>query len=316
VRAQPLADPKPLPSRAGRRARRHLIVRSIRDSNGAVIIAVCIEVVAGFVVSETIVHAGAVPRPEVAAFIAAHRARTVAGASRRIRIMTLAAFGRWLRDAGYRQGATVLGAGLHAEIAGLSRACGPSRSREGGWWFGLQGLGGPYRDRPWKLYADAPAVVATPIGDHTLLAWGRTREQRVGPGGRRYRPAPKRGQFLDVLTFASAVAGIEITDLITACTTFGIEPPRRDGDDLERLRAEAYAIAAVNHVAVAELDALGRDVDPAQLLSTGGIASAMWQQGGIEPLAMKLKLPDRIAGASASAFFGGLSAAPIVHVPV
>ena len=42
----------------------------------------------------------------------------------------------------------------------------------------------------------------------------------------------------------------------------------------------------------------------------------MWRQGGVAPLAHKLALPDRVAGAAASAFFGGLSAAPVVHVPV
>jgi hypothetical protein len=148
-----------------------------------------------------------------------------------------------------------------------------------------------------------------------MLGWGSTHEPKAGPDGRRHRPGPKRGQFADVLTLASAVAGIEIADLTTACTAFGIAPPRTDGEDLDRLRAEAFAIAAMYRGAVAELDALGLDVDPAQLLSTGGIASAMWQQGGLEPLAVKLKLPDRIAGAAASAFFGGLSAAPVVHVP-
>jgi hypothetical protein len=250
------AEPKELPELRQARARRLLVLRSLRDATGAFIVGVCIEIIAGLVVSETIVHAGALPG-DVAVYAAEHRARTIAGASRRVRTMTLAAFCRWLRDAGYRQGATIVGAALHAEIAGLSAVWGPSRRRHGGWWFGLEGLGGPYRDRPWKLYSDAPAVLATPLGDHMLLGWGGTREPKPGPDGNRHRPVPKRGQFLDVLTFAGAVAGIEIADLTAACTTFGIEPPRGVGEDLDRLRAEAFAIAAVHRAAMAEIDALG-----------------------------------------------------------
>ena len=222
-----------------------------------------------------------------------------------------------LRDSGYRQGATVVGAGLAVEVAGLAEWWGPSRSRRGGWSFGLAGLGGPYGDRPWKLYADAPAVTASAVGDQVLLGWRGGREPKPKPGERRYRPLPRRGQFLDVLTVASALAGADVGDLAGACATFGLAPPGGDDlGDLDRLRGEAHAVVAVYLAELAEVDALGLGLDAAQLVSTGGIASAMWRQGGVAPLAHKLTLPDRVAGAAASAFFGGLSAAPVVHVPV
>ena len=106
-------------------------------------------------------------------------------------------------------------------------------------------------------------------------------------------------------------------DLAGACATFGLDPPGGgDLGDLDRLRDEAHAVVAVYLAELAEVDALGLGLDAAQLVSTGGIASAMWRQAGVAPLAHKLALPDRVAGAAASAFFGGWSAAPIVHVPV
>jgi hypothetical protein len=293
-----------------------LVIRTRRDADGALALGVCIELAAGQVVSERIVHVGPEPPLELLAYVASHRARTAPGAARRISLVSVARFGRLLRDAGYRQGATVVGAGLAVEVAGLAEWWGPSRSRQGGWSFGLAGLGGPYRERPWKLYADAPAVTATAGGDHVLLGWRGGREPKPKPGERRYRPLPRRGQFLDVLTVASALAGAEVRDLAGACATFGLDAPGADKVcDLDRLRAEAHAVVAVHHAELAELDALRLGLDPAQLVSTGGVASAMWREAGVAPLANKLPLPERIAGAAASAFFGGWSAAPVVHVP-
>ena len=307
VRAQPLAEPKAPPGRKDRRSRRALVLRTRRDSAGALVTGVCVELAAGQVVAERIVYAGqARPRNWRPMWQRTGRARPL-GRPAASGLCPLSNLGRLLRDSGYRQGATVVGAGLAVEVAGLAEWWGPSRSRRGGWSFGLAGLGGPYGDRPWKLYADAPAVTASAVGDQVLLGWRGGREPKPKPGERRYRPLPRRGQFLDVLTVASALAGVDVGDLAGACATFGLGPPGGDDlGDLDRLRGEAHAVVAVYLAELAEVDALGLGLDAAQLVSTGGIASAMWRQAGVAPLAHKLTLPDRVAGAAASAFFGGL----------
>jgi hypothetical protein len=119
-----------------------------------------------------------------------------------------------------------------------------------------------------------------------------------------------------VLTGASALAGADVDYLAEACTTFGLNPPTGDDiDDIDRLRDEAHAVAAVYLAELAEVDTLGLGLDAAQLVSAGGITSAMWREAGITPLAHKLAQSELIAGAAASAFFGGWSAAPIGHIP-
>ena len=236
VRAHPLAEPKAPPGRKDRRSRRALVLRTRRDSAGALVTGVCVELAAGQVVAERIVYAG--QGPGTCGLCGNAPGAHGPGATRRILLVSACNLGRLLRDSGYRQGATVVGAGLAVEVAGLAEWWGPSRSRRGGWSFGLAGLGGPYGDRPWKLYADAPAVTASAVGDQVLLGWRGGREPKPKPGERRYRPLPRRGQFLDVLTVASALAGADVGDLAGACATFGLAPPGGDDlGDLDHLRA-------------------------------------------------------------------------------
>ena len=216
VRAQPLAEPKAPLGRKDRRSRRALVLRTRRDSGGAALVTgVCVELAAGQVVAERIVYAGPGPAPEVAAYVATHRARTAPGANRRIRLVSACNLGRLLRDSVYRQGATVVGAGLAAEVAGLAEWWGPSRSRRGGWSFGLAGLGGPTatgrgnctpmlprsQRAPWGIRSCSAGVgVVSPSPSRASAVTGRSpagpvprRAHRRIRSGRRGRGRPRRG---------------------------------------------------------------------------------------------------------------------------
>ncbi len=248
--------------------------------------------------------------------MAAHRAETIPGARRRIGLLSRSDAGRLLRTYGYRRGHAVVTAGAARQLAGLAESWTESSSRPGTWSLGLAGLGGPYRGRAFKVYRDAPAVLLTPVGDAVLARWSGTAPGEAPTDARRKRPPARRGPFVDVLGTGAAISGRTVSDLACTCATFGVGPPEPGDHPLDRLRAEARAICRLYLAELAFIDELDLGLDPSTLASTGGVATALLREAGVPAFAGRLDLPAPVAGASASAFTGGLGAAFVVHVPV
>src|SRR5437762_2052601 len=97
-------------------------------------------------------------------------------------------------------------------------------------------------------------------------------------------PISRRGPFVDVGQLVSALTGHDSRDPIAACGRCGIVTPDFGPHRLDRLRAEAHAIAALYQAAVDRLDRLDLGVDASQLVSTGGLASAMLREARLLPL--------------------------------
>ena len=315
-RVWPLGEPKPVPSRRDRWPRSAVVLHGRRGFDGATEEAVLLQLAAGSVTAEHLVHAGPLPSGQMAAYAAEYRARTVPGASRRIGLMDVAGASRKLRTEGHRRGQAIVGVHLESQLVGQAETWSDSTGRPGALSIGLVGLGSPYHGRAYKAFRDAPRVLIASVGDHLLFGWSRTRGEKP-PDGRRRRPPPRRGPFVDVLQLAAALGGIDaVDDVETALTMFGLEPVDLGNHPLDRLRAAAHNVVALYLAELVEVRRLELGLDPSTLISTGGVATALFREAGVPRFAGRLDLPDDVAGAAASAFFGGWSAAPVVHVPV
>jgi hypothetical protein len=284
VRAHGLGKPKPVPPRRGRRPNSAVIVQATNGSSDGVSAASVLGLTVGRVLAETLVYAGEVPDRELCVYVTEHRALVVPGGRRRIEVIGLPALGRMLRDRGYRKGHAVVAADLGGQISALADHWAPGRD-PGVWSFGLPGLG-HWVGKRWVKFPDAPRVIGRPVGERVLFAWGTTASDAPVEGKRRHRPPPRRGPFVDVLTLTAALAGRDRRpDLGEACRLFGIQVDELGVEPLDRLRADAHAIAALYTTLAAEVRAMRLGLDPASLVSTGGIASAILREAGIEPLA-------------------------------
>ncbi len=315
-RVHPLGKPKSLPKRRDRWPRCELIVHSRLDATGKVEVGSVLTLAGDVVVRERLIYGGAAPTDELVAYAATHRARTIAGASRRIELVSRAKAGRLFRTRGYRRGHAIVTAGVASQLSGLADSWTESSAHPGAWSLGLAGLGSPYRGRSFKLYRDAPGVLLTPIGDVVLAGWSGTAPDEVPPDGKRRRPPARRGPILDVLAAGAALAGKPPSGLAAACAAFEVETPVLGDHPIDQLRAETLAIAELYRVEMDVVRELALGMDPSTLVSTGGVATAVLREAGVPALAGRLDLPDQVAGAAASAFFGGLCAALVVHVPV
>jgi hypothetical protein len=312
VRACPVGVPKGLPAARSDWPRSSLVV--VSDCDGDDQRAALLEVVRDSVVVEYVFCRGE-PSDDLVAYVAASRARVVPGVSRRLRLGDLRAIGRLLRSNGYRRGDALVIAGARRQIPSLSEHWGRS-TRPIGWSYVLAGLGRVRHGR-YRAYRDAPGVRLGVLGDYVLPRWTRADDNPHDANGRRRRPDARQGPMIDVITLGGALAGKDApADLETACAMFGVSIPDLGAHPVDRLRADAHAIAALYGVEMHFLDTLGLRLDASQLISTGGIASAMLRDAGLTPLWQRMRLPEWLAGATASAFFGPWSAAQVVHVAV
>jgi hypothetical protein len=314
-RAHPLAEPKPLPKRLGRWPSEAVVVHGTFDSDGELRAGVVLETVGTSVMSETLIDPGGCHSAEVRFCAATNRPRVIAGARKEIGVISVVELGRLLRDRGYRKGHAVVGAHLAVFLTATAE-CWPEGKELGSWSLGLPGLG-HWIGKRWVKFPDAPRVIVTPLGDAELIGWGTTKKEEVDEDAPPLRPPPRPGPFVDVLTLAAALGGLDRRpDLTGACGLVGVRAPHMGMGTLDRLRAEAHAIAAAYATEIVMVRHLGLRIDPSTLVSTGGIASAMLGEAGIRPVRETVHLPARVAGAAASAFLGGLASVRITHVPI
>jgi hypothetical protein len=186
-----------------------------------------------------------------------------------------------LRRRGYRAGWAIVTASQARQLLGLSDHWSESRKVPGDWSICLAGLGEWITEdgvRRYRKFPDAPRIRLRQVGDHVLASWGSTRKyDNQDETGAERRPVNGRGPFVDVLAAGSGLAGGPVTSMPQLCRLFGVNLTSHK-EPIDRLRAETLAIAQVylrQCAIVAELD-LG--IDLSNLVSTGGIATALLRE--------------------------------------
>jgi hypothetical protein len=86
---------------------------------------------------------------------------------------------------------------------------------------------------------------------------------------------------VDVLSVGSALAGGPVRDLAHVCRLFGVEVPRSRSNHIDRLRTETLAVREVYRRQLAMVKELNLGIDLSNLVSTGGIATALLREAGI-----------------------------------
>jgi hypothetical protein len=281
-RVYPTAAPKPVPAGRTEWPRTALVLHARLDSTGGLELGVLLETFDRWTVTEQLVFPGESPPGELIEYIDSHHAHTMRGVRRSIGLVPTATAkvdGKWdglgyrLRDRGYRRGWPIVCAGLARQLAGVAERWGPARRTPGAWSFQLVGLGN---------WVDAPRIVVESFGQLAVAHWGSARthrnpEEAEGPAR---RPIPRVGPFIDVLQTASALRGVDVYCLTDACRRFGVDQFPEGRDPIDRLRKEALLIARLYFAVIAEAESFNLSIDPATLISTGGVGTAILREAG------------------------------------
>jgi hypothetical protein len=275
-------------------------MNSVLDRDRSMRIGNLLELVSTWPANEALVFAGAEPEADLLEYVASHRAETLPGSDKRIALVPrglwrneghLDGLGYRLRDRGYRRGWTLVCASARDQLLAVAEAWGHSEE-PGAWSISLPGLGRwdiDERGRPrFKGFADAPRMILTPIGDNGLIRWGTTPKEPDKDSDPAVtdlpyrRPPPQSGAVVDVLTAGSALAGRDaLGGLKGTCAALGVEWVEAVSDQIGGLRRETYAIARLYAAEVALVRELDLGIDLSNLLSTGGIATALSREAGL-----------------------------------
>jgi hypothetical protein len=312
--ALPPVDRPPVPDRA-------VVWHPRLLPGGALDYGVLVEVVAGTVVREVVV---AEDPERFGGYVATHVARTGPGCPKGIDLLDLRGAGKRLVGLGYRSGWAVVVADPGPDLAALAatwtapRVVAPKGNGRSGqrpdFSIVLQGSCRP-GSKPGAKFAAEPRVGLASLGNAVLATWIPGLNPVTGRDGRQLL-RPKVGPIVGVLTAASALGATDLRDLVAACRQYGVEAPERTSDALDDLRAEARALAALYDAVRVEAQALRLPFDLGRLASPGGVASILLSATGLPPLADRFDLPERLRGAGAAAYHGGMFAARVVHRPV
>lgn len=311
-RGHPVADPKAIPARYGPIPDRFVVWYASLDEHGEIEVGCILEVVEGTVTSETLVHPSPVPPTVLAEYVAAHPAGVNPGGNRTIQLMDRAAAGRLLRSRSYKSGDALVTADLGPQLTALAEQWAPGNlntktGTRADWSMVLAGLG-YWKAGRYHRYSNEPRLLMTNVGDGVCAAWGRGRPEAA-------LLAPQGGPIVDVLNVATALSGQGMS-LDASLQAFDLPAVDTSAGNIHAVRATAAANARLWQVLRAELLRLDYGLNPAWLVSSGAIASAMLRDAGLTPLASRFGLPDRIRGAAAAAFHGGWFEANIVHSPI
>jgi hypothetical protein len=130
-------------------------------------------------------------------------------------------------------------------------------------------------------------MIITPVGTDQLVGWGTTSNEGTDEGDAtmpRHRPPPKRGPIVDVLRVARALKGNpDICTVGDACEVFGVTPPAAVPHAIDLLRDEALAVARLYQAEARFAEQLDLGLDLSNLVSTGGIGTALLREAGVRP---------------------------------
>ena len=271
-----------------------VVCHSYLAADGEAKLTCLVEIFKDRPVGETLVYSHAQPVEELAEYVANHEADVMANADRRIHLIeakTHRSDSKWdglgfrLRDRGYRRGWGMVVADLGPQLAGISEQWAESRKKLGVWSFVLIGLGNGSKvsSAPYRKFPDSPRVIVVPTGDGSMAWWSSTAPITVTQGDTStlLRPPPKSGPIVDVFNVARALLGAPVNSLAQTCLLFGVEPPLRAGNFIDRLRSETYSVA---HLFIAELAAIrkfGVPIAADHLVSTGGLGTCLFNASGL-----------------------------------
>jgi hypothetical protein len=249
-------------------------------------LGVLLDVIGRWPVNEYLVTPDLLVDIRIATYVGSHRPNTLTGCPRPLMTMPLDRInvgGQWtglgyhLRRRSYRGGWVVVGVDLPRTIFGVADHWSESQQKPGVWSVALRGLGEWTNDAPrrYRKFPDAPRVKITPVGDRSLVWWGSTQRIDVVPKQEMLRPYPRSGPFVDVLAGASALSGQPVRDLAHACDLFAVPLRASSRNPIDRLRIEAVAVNGLYQKLVREVATLDHGIDLSNLVSTGGIATAL-----------------------------------------
>lgn len=308
-RALPLAAPRPVPSLDQRALPRSAVIwhPQLRP-DGSLACGVILEIVEGQVVREHLVGPDPAHTPSVT-----RRANVDPGGNPTISVIDLEQAGRLIRSRSYGNGWALVSCNQGPALASLAVFWQRNRL-DTGWTLTLVGSAKAGTDSRLK-YADAPRLSIRRVGDASAANWRRGRTGGTLLDGRPLLP-PKVGPVVDALTLGGALAGAQFHGPREACRAYGVEISAPSDDPVEALRSEAVALARLWLAVLSEMRHLALPLNPAGVVSPGGLSSVLLTATGMPALAGRFDLPDGLAYAGADAYFGGWHEARAVGVPL
>jgi len=299
LRVHPEAAPKSVPKRCSDWPDCALVFHSLLDAEAALALGCLLELVQFWPVTEALVGPDHEADGEMLNYSTSHRANTIAGARRDIELVPRRlqrigdrsdGLGYRLRDRGYRKGWAIVCADAARQLVGMVDHWSRSRSTPNAWSLVLPGLSRVVTEAGQErlvAFRDAPRMIITPVGTDQLVGWGTTSTEGTEDGDEsmsRHRPPPKRGPIVDVLRVARALKGNpDISTVADACEVFGVTRPSAVPHAIDLLREEALGVARLYQAEVRFAEQLDLGLDLSNLVSTGGIGTALLREAGVRP---------------------------------
>jgi hypothetical protein len=261
-------DDEPPPHQSMRRG---LLIHVIADERGRLSYATSRELLDGVTVDERLYHRLRADKEELKtmrALVSTFRPDVPPGVAGASRLADVGALGKLINRRGRLRSIPIVAFDIPWTLGRLSPHAG--RGSSGGMSLCLAGCGAPGADRAWADSFDQARITIRSRGPGqagAFVSWGVAANPAARPRSKR-PPA-----FVDLRVIASAVWASEIDSGEEACSKFAISWPALASEPLERLRAEAAALAGLHAAVGAALASVAPGLAPQQTWSAGSLAS-------------------------------------------